>query len=318
MNRSIKQQDTIGAALLDDRKALIFNIQRFSLQDGPGIRTTVFFKGCPLKCWWCSNPESQHPKPELMHRNKNCQACGACVEICPSGAVSMENGAWRLNRDLCDLCFECVHACPGGAIDISGSMMSLDDVIEEAAKDEPFYKNSGGGVTLSGGEPLFQAEFAVNLLKGCRERGLHTCLDTCGYAPWETLNRALDHTDLILFDLKHIDLESHIEGTLASNELILENLEKLAEAGKSRIWIRIPVIPDFNASVMLFQKIAERLNGQPIEKVSLLGYHEWGKSKYEALGRDYLPNKTRPSRDLNLEPFKDVLEAAGLDVTIDH
>ena len=297
---------------------LVFSIQRFSLQDGPGIRTTVFLKGCPLRCDWCSNPESQSSGIEIMYRQSNCQACGACVQACGIGAISFEGDWPSLDREACTLCLDCVKACPNGALETTGQYMDWKDVVEEAGQDEPFYNNSGGGVTLSGGEPLFQADFACRVLKGCRERGLRTAVDTCGYAPWEDLRRALEYTDLVLFDLKHLDPAKHQQGTRVRNELILDNLKRTAASKSARIWIRIPVIPGYNDSEAFFQELASVLKETPVEKVSLLAYHKWGESKYHALGREYPLAEMAVIDKGELEPFKTMLEEAGLNVTIDH
>ena len=227
-------------------EGMVFNIQRFSLQDGPGIRTTLFLKGCPLRCDWCSNPESQVLHPEIMFRIQNCKACGTCVEVCQVKAITLKDGTHHLDRKTCTLCMDCVDACPGGALQSTGKRMSVQEVVEEASKDELFYSNSGGGVTLSGGEPLFQGDFAFGLLKACKEKGLQTALDTCGHAPWDVMKRALEYTDLVLFDLKHLNLEKHLQGTGIGNDLILENLKKTVQSNQSRIWIRLPVIEHYN------------------------------------------------------------------------
>ena len=299
-------------------EGMIFSIQRFSLQDGPGIRTTVFLKGCPLRCRWCSNPESQNPEPELMFRNNNCQACGTCAQVCPVGAVTFEHSRPCLDRDQCTLCMDCVKACPGGALEVSGKSMALEEVVDEACQDEMFYTNSGGGVTISGGEPLFQPEFTYCFLKACRERGLRTALDTCGHASWETLNRVLEHTDMVLYDLKHLDPQMHFQGTQVSNNLILDNLIKTIDSQKARVWIRVPVIPGYNDTEDCFRELAKVIKDRPVEKVCLLGYHEWGKSKYQALERDYAANQPGPMPKELLEPFKQVFEVEGIAVTIDH
>jgi pyruvate formate lyase activating enzyme len=196
--------------------------------------------------------------------------------------------------------------------------MKAESVIEEACKDELFYRNSGGGVTLSGGEPLFQADFAVSLLKGCKEKGLQTALDTCGHASWEVMSKALEYADLILFDLKHLNPEKHVQGTHVGNDLILENLKKTVQSNKARVWVRIPVIKDYNDSQEHFQDIATILKETSIEKVSLLAYHEWGKAKYTALGREYPQNSNGALDKEQLEPLKEILETAGFNVTLDH
>jgi pyruvate formate lyase activating enzyme len=213
---------------------------------------------------------------------------------------------------------DCVANCPGGALEISGRQMALDDVVEEACKDELFYTNSGGGVTLSGGEPLSQPEFAYRFFQKCKERSISTALDTSGHAPWETLSRVLEHTDLVLFDLKHLNPEKHLEGTHLTNELILENLKKTVLRKDVRVWIRIPVIPDYNDSEAHFRELSAIIKDLPIEKVSLLAGHEWGRSKYDALDREYPLGEAGALPKERLEPLKQILEAEGITVTIDH
>jgi pyruvate formate lyase activating enzyme len=240
------------------------------------------------------------------------------LEACEVGAISLADGAPHLDRVACTECMDCVKACPSGAFEISGKRMSVDEVVEEACRDELFYTNSGGGVTLSGGEPLAQPEFAYRLLARCKEKALHTALDTCGFAPWETLVRLLEHTDLVLYDLKHLEPTRHLEGTQVDNALILENLRRMIETATSRVWIRIPVVPGYNDSEEHFRKLADFLAKNPVEKVSLLGYHEWGRSKHVALGREYPLAQTAPLPKERLTPFEGILANAGIEVSIDH
>jgi len=296
-------------------QGLVFNIQRYSIHDGPGIRSTVFFKGCPLRCKWCSNPESLNPVAELMVREARCNGCGRCIKVCAPGALSLAASGLRLDRGKCDLCLKCVEACWEDAIELAGRQMSVEEVVEECSKDELFYRNSGGGVTLSGGEPLLQADFALELLRNLKERGFSTALDTCGHIPWETLEKALAYIDLVLFDVKHIDSQEHHDGTGTDNKLILSNLEKAVAAGKSRIWIRVPVIPGYNDSDKYMQSLAGRLQGMKAEKVSLLGYHEWGRAKYQSLGRAYQLNGRTPLTRERMCEIIDIFKAKGLDTT---
>jgi pyruvate formate lyase activating enzyme len=318
MTARSEKSDKAPEGSVDRDAGMVFSIQRFSLQDGPGIRTTVFLKGCPLRCNWCSNPESQNPSPELMWRRPNCQACGTCADVCETGAIRCDEGAPIIDRQLCAACSLCVDACPGNALEISGMKMAVQDVVDEVLKDIPFYENSGGGVTVSGGEPLFQSDFTHNLLKECKSKGLHTCLDTSGHGSWDALNRILDHTDLVLFDIKHFDEELHLKATGMSNELILENFRKLMDSGKTEVWVRIPVIPGFNEADTFFADLAESLHGSTMEKVSLLGYHEWGKTKYNALGKAYPLNGTEACSTERLESIKVYLEKHGIKAAIDH
>jgi len=296
-------------------KGLIFNIQRFSVHDGPGIRTTVFLKGCPLSCQWCSNPESQSNFPELMVRDILCKGCGACVEVCPQGAITVrqEEGR-RIDRGKCDRCFLCVEACQYQALSVCGKYMKVSEILDEVLQDRLFYKNSGGGVTLSGGEVLLQSPFAVNVFKACKTEGLHTVLDTSGYAPWKAMKAVLPFVDLILFDLKQLDSNEHKRTTGVGNQIILENLLKVSKM--TPVWLRIPIISGFNDSEEQVKKIA--LLGKQIgaEKISLLPYHEGGKSKSEQLGRIYPLPEARAPEEEHIHTLQEIVEREGLKVTI--
>jgi glycyl-radical enzyme activating protein len=300
---------------MNQEKGLIFNIQKFSVHDGPGIRTTVFLKGCPLRCLWCSNPESQDFSPELMVRDILCKGCGACVEICPRGAITITREEGRkIDRIRCDRCMECIPACLYQAVQICGNYLTVDEVLKEVLKDRLFYKNSGGGVTLSGGEVLMQGWFARAVLEQCKGEGLHTALDTSGFGPWKELESLLAFVDLLLFDLKHLDTKEHQRTTGVGNEGILENLTKASRLVP--VWLRVPLLAGFNDSEGHIKKIAALGRKFKAEKISLLPYHEGGKSKSEQLGRYYpLPEATAPS-DLHIQFLKSIIEKEGLTVTI--
>jgi pyruvate formate lyase activating enzyme len=300
-----------------EEEGLIFSTQRYSIHDGPGIRTTIFFKGCPLRCRWCSNPESINPYPELIFRSARCDGCGRCVSVCAPSALSKGPACIQLDRDKCDRCLKCIDACYTEALEATGRRYSLEEALSECLKDEPFYHNSEGGVTLSGGEPLFQPEFAVNLLKACKEHGLHTALDTSGYIKWEVLETALAYTDLVLYDIKHMDPQAHREGTGVTNELILDNLQRIILGRRNRVWIRVPVITGFNDSPENIEKVAELASRLKIEKVSLLTYHEWGRTKYEALGREYTLAVPAPSKE-KMEALAEIVSSKGIEATIDY
>jgi pyruvate formate lyase activating enzyme len=299
-------------------KGQVFSIQRYSIQDGPGIRTTVFFKGCPLRCAWCSNPESQNLHAEVMVRQQKCEGCGECVVACPRDAVALVEGAASIDRSLCDLCMECVEACPTGSLEVSGKEITIEEAVHECCQDEPFYRNSGGGVTLSGGEPLYQPDFAQRFLKACKEKGLNTALDTCGYAPWEVFEGILAYTDLVLYDVKHLDPEMHLRGTGVENGLILDNLRKTADSGRASVWIRIPLIPGYNDSEEHAGDLARTVAKMSVEKVSLLNYHEWGRPKYGFLGREYPFGGKDIEDQEKLKRLRDIIEAGGPSVTIGH
>ncbi len=250
-------------------KAIIFDIERNSFVDGPGIRTTVFFKGCNLHCAWCHNPESQSPKPQMMFYKNKCTGCGKCKEKCPH------------NLEFCDLCGRCTIYCPHDAREICGREYTLDEVLQEILKDKIFYENSGGGVTFSGGECMLQIDFLGEILKKCKENGIHTAVDTAGNVPWEYFEKIIPYTDMFLYDVKAFSKDLHKKGTGVDNELILENLKKLSQ--KADIIIRIPVIGGFNDSIDEMKRIAEFLSTIKFRKAELLPYHSMGEHKYDAL-----------------------------------
>ena len=253
--------------------ATIFDIQRNSYVDGPGIRTTVFFNGCNLRCAWCHNPESQSPKPQMMFYKNKCTGCGKCKEKCPN------------HLESCELCGKCTLYCPHDAREICGKEYTVDEVMREILKDKVFYENSGGGVTFSGGECMLQIDFLEEILKACKENGIHTAVDTAGCVPFEYFERILPCTDLFLYDVKCFDSEKHKQYTGVGNELILENLKRLLATDKS-VWIRIPIIPTVNDTGEEIRSIRSFLLfcGTP-EKVELLPYHAMGEHKYAALGK---------------------------------
>ncbi|MFB0562254.1 MAG: glycyl-radical enzyme activating protein [Candidatus Lokiarchaeia archaeon] len=299
------------------KTGIIFNIQRYSIHDGPGIRTTVFLKGCPLTCKWCANPESINPHPEIFFREERCDQCGNCLKACLQGAITLDENGVQIDRIKCDSCMKCEEVCHTSAISRIGKKITVEEIVTEVMRDEPFYNNSGGGVTISGGEPLYQAKFTLNLLKECKERSLHTALDTSGYAKWEALDEILNYTDLVLFDIKHLNQEMHQNGTGVGNELILRNLEKILKKGV-RVWVRVPIIPNYNNSNQHIETLASFLSEKLIEKVSLLKYHEWGKHKYKFLGRDYPLKETPAINDEKLQSLKSIMESYGLSVTVNY
>lgn len=294
---------------------IIFNIQRYSVQDGPGVRTTVFMKGCPLRCLWCSNPESQRPHPEVSHRNTLCTKCGRCLEACPRDAISLCQTGIRINRSKCDNCGLCVPVCYPGAIEVLGREATVDEVLVEAKKDALFYRNSGGGVTVSGGEPLGQPDFVAELLCRCQDAGLHTTIDSCGYAPPEALKAVLPYADLVLFDVKHMQEEPHRKATAVSNRRILSNALAIASAGVS-MTMRLPLIPGINDSeenVRCTARFAQELG---VRRLDLLPYHRFGTSKYTNLDRRYrLDGLTSPADEL-VEHLKAMLEDMGLECRV--
>lgn len=299
------------------KKGIIFDIKRYAVHDGPGIRTTVFFKGCHLRCFWCHNPEGLVPEPELTFIKTRCLPdCNDCVQSCTRGALSRPDQEIFIDREKCDLCGDCVEACPTGALEIIGKWMSIEEVMKEIEKDMIFYDDSKGGVTFSGGEPLLQLEFLNSLLEECKKKGIHTSLDTSGYAPIESLEKIKDKVDLFLYDIKMIDDEKHKKTTGVSNKLILENLRKLSEKG-NKVVVRIPVIPGINDSDEDISKIAEFITTlKEIKDISILPYHNIGKHKYEKLDRPFTMKETEPLSEGNKEKIKRKFERFGFKVKI--
>ena len=293
----------------------IFNIQRYSIHDGPGIRTTVFLKGCPLNCWWCQNPESQTDKQEMIFWEDRCIGCALCSINCPSGAISMKDGKPVTNRNECIMCGKCSRICPARAREIMGSKVSVDDVIKEIEKDLIFYEESGGGATFSGGEPLSQSEFLGALLDGCKEKKIHTAVDTSGYIPWKILERLNSKIDLFLYDLKIMDDKRHKKYTGVSNKLILENLKKLSLVHHN-IFIRFPIIPGINDDDQNIREMGEFLSSLKIAQINLLPYHFMGIDKYKRLERIYkLADIHSPSKE-KLSDISTILRNFNLKVKL--
>jgi pyruvate formate lyase activating enzyme len=266
---------------------LVFDIQRFSVHDGPGIRTNVFLKGCPLRCKWCCNPESQSIRPELRHRGSRCKTCLSCVKNCRSGGALEFEGAPAFDRDICDECAEktCVDACPEGALFVSGMTMTVADVVRTVAADADFYRNSGGGVTFSGGEPFRQHGFLGEALVELRAAGIHAAVETCGFEDTSHLLKIEPLLDLICFDLKVADPVLHRRLTGRGNALIFENLSKLAAAARRKIVLRFPLIPGATNDPSNVTKIAAIASGLGISAASVVPYHPMGRMKYAELGR---------------------------------
>jgi len=294
---------------------VIFNIQRYSIHDGPGIRTTVFLKGCPLNCWWCQNPESQLSGQEMIFWEDRCISCGACSTICPSGAIQIKNGIPVTEKEECILCGKCIEKCPALAREMIGKKVTAEEVIKEIEKDMVFYEESDGGATFSGGEPLVQSEFLEGLLNGCREKKIHTAVDTSGYISWEILNKISPKVDLFLYDLKLVDNKRHKKYSGVSNEIILENLKKLSSVHHN-IFVRFPVIPGINDDDQNIKETGEFLSSLKIAQVNLLPYHYIGIDKYKKLGRTYHLAATQPPLEEKLSEISEILKKFNLNVKL--
>jgi len=293
---------------------LIFNIQRFSIHDGPGIRTTVFFKGCNLRCFWCHNPESIHKKPQIQIFQSKCIGCGRCFEVCPENLHKTISNERVFIRDLCRACGKCAESCYAGALVMTGKEMTINEVVDQVIRDKVFYENSGGGVTLSGGEAMLQKDFAKSLLIECKKNQLHTVVDTAGCVPWITFEEIIPFTDLFLYDIKCMDNEKHISATGTSNRLILNNLKKLA-AYKSDIIIRIPIIPGFNDGLDHFEKIGEFLYSlETVKSVELLPFHKLGEGKYKSLQMDYMAKEYQRPLEEKIGILAEILRSFGFSV----
>lgn len=269
------------------KHGMVYDIQRFSLHDGPGIRTLVFLKGCPLRCLWCSNPESQNISEELLYIPSRCIHCDLCYAVCKYSAIKKENYTKdRIIRELCTLCGDCARECPTTALSIKGKKMSVDEVLNEIIKDKKFYESSNGGVTISGGEPFFQPEFTHELLKCFYENGINTAVETSGDTPWESIEYSLPYINLFLFDIKAVNPEKHIKLTKRPNHRILENLKNLVKEGLPFL-LRIPIVPGLNDTENDIKELLNLFKDLKITSVELLEYHELGVSKYEYLNRIY-------------------------------
>jgi len=299
-------------------KATIFDIQKFNVHDGPGLRTLIFMKGCLLACAWCSNPESQALAPELLFYEEKCIRSNRCLEVCPNHAISQKGNKLVLDKSLCNLCGECVEACYAGAWQMSGKVVDEDYLLKEIEKDAPFYKSSGGGVTFSGGEPLLHADFIKSVASKCQIEGVSVAIETCGYAPWKNLEKVLDHVDLIMFDIKHMDPKIHKKLCGCSNLSILRNLRNLSQRKDVEVIVRFPVIPGLNDSednVNNTARFVASLNGN-IKRVEILPYHNYGENKYKRLGKRYLLKGLALPSDEHMQAIKNIVEGYGLNVQV--
>lgn len=294
----------------------VFEIERFAIHDGPGIRTLVFLKGCGLRCRWCSNPESQQSTAQLGYSVTSCIGCGRCVEACETGAVTHGEGRIHIDTGLCTVCGRCAAECPSQALSIMGRDMTPEEVVSEVLKDEPFYRRSGGGVTFSGGEPFEQERFLAETARLCREQYVHVAVETCGAVGWDSIRGALDYIDLVLFDIKETDPDLHKRFTGEDNVRILDNYKRIAATGKKTI-VRVPVIPGYNDRDEHFDAIIGFLEAHtPGVRVDLLPYHRLGRPKYERLGKPYLLEETETPSDARMDELKKRFEEVGFAVTV--
>lgn len=304
-------------------KALIFDIQDLSVQDGPGIRTTVFMKGCPIKCKWCANPEGQKPYPELMHVSGLCNQTHKCFFACPYEAISVESefekGKPLFNREICKDCEsrECIDACPSRAIKFAGKYLTVDELIKRVKPNLSFYKNSGGGVTFSGGEPFLQTDFIKNFLNETSAFGLSVGVETCGMFEWQGVRDIAEKFEFFYFDLKCMDSDVHKNVTGSANTTILSNLKNLAEYFSDKIIVSVPVVPGVNDSSDDIKDIAEFCNYIKIKNLRLLPYHSLGVGKYYDLGRNYYMNENLSVPENQMLEFKSIVESFNISCDIE-
>ena len=302
----------------EDTKGVIFNVQHYSIHDGPGIRTTVFLKGCPLKCFWCQNPESQDHKPVIFLNAEKCTGCGMCVDVCPEEAIRIIDNISVTDRKLCKGLGNCAEICPNDARNLMGRYITAGEVFEDVNSDAIFYQNSGGGVTISGGDPVAQPDFTISILKLCRDAGIHTAIDTCGYTNWETLKKILEYVDLVLYDFKHMDSDEHRKNTGVTNDLILDNVKKIHHELKLPMLARVPILPGSNDSFENLERTARFISNELANGIGvhLLPYHRLGETKYERMEESEKSIPVQPPSDKYMVKLKEIFEAYGLTVNL--
>lgn len=293
-------------------KGLIFNIQKFSIHDGPGIRTTIFLKGCPLRCKWCANPESQSAHVQILWDQKKCVHCLQCVKSCMHQAISCKEGEIHIDEELCQGCLNCVSTCLQSALSNEGETKEIEEIVRIALQDKDFYEESGGGITISGGEGMSQPYFLKELVKELKKHNLHLAIETTGYIPKETFHELAPLFDLLLFDVKHYDTNRHFEGTGVHNEQIINNLKWATHQGLE-ILPRIPVIPGFNDSIQDAAGLASLLTEIGLKKVQLLPFHQFGERKYEMMHKEYAYKNVKALQKEDLTEYQNEFTKKGLD-----
>lgn len=295
-----------------DMQAIVFNIQRFSTEDGPGIRTTVFFKGCPLSCAWCHNPEGISPSPQLLWYAARCIAARDCLTACPEDALELTRTGMRIDRERCTACGDCEEACPAAALEIVGKPWNVEDLVVEVKKDEAFFRNSDGGITLGGGEPMMQADFVTAFLARCKEEGLSTALDTSGIAAWSRYEAVLPHVDLLLVDLKQMDPERHQQITGVKLEPLLENAARLGKADVP-VWVRTPIIPGYTDTPENVRAVSRFIADHmpSVVRYDLLAYNNLCAAQYERLGMPFPLKDAALMRREEMKSLRDAAAEAG-------
>ena len=296
------------------KTGLIASIKRYMIHDGPGIRTVIFMKGCPLRCLWCSSPQTWHVKPSVIFVKSRCIECGECVKQCPDSAIQDSDGVKLIDHGACSSCGACIEVCPTEALKFDGLPMTVSDVMTIIEKDRAFYERSGGGVTFSGGEPAYQWEFLHDLLKSCKDAAIHTALETTGHMEWAIFEHLLPFVDLLLFDVKHTDAELHKKLTGKRNDTICKNLKRIADLKSPPVEIHFPLIPGYNDSQRNIDSLLRTMKSLGLRRIDLLPFHQLGSHEYEELGIDYAMKNTSVPTDEDIGRIKKYISSRGFEL----